>query len=61
VVVLTFIFYIFLKLMMCHMIIGCCKRASLYQDLIVGALISILSQHDAPATQIHDFSFDTIC
>jgi hypothetical protein len=35
-------FCIFLKLMICHIVIGCCKRISLHQDLITGALINIM-------------------
>jgi hypothetical protein len=31
-------FCIFLKLMMCHIVIGCCKMIGLHNDLIVGAL-----------------------
>jgi hypothetical protein len=32
-------FCIFLRLMMCYMVIGCYKIAGLHQDLIVGALL----------------------
>jgi hypothetical protein len=38
VIVLTFIFFIFLKLMMYHMVIGGCKRGVIKMNLIVGAL-----------------------
>ena len=39
VIVLTFIFCIFLKLIICYIVIGCYKRVGLHQDLIIGALI----------------------
>jgi hypothetical protein len=44
VIVLTFIFYIFLKkLMMCHMVIGGYKRGVIRMDLIVGALLILFN------------------
>jgi hypothetical protein len=42
VVILTFIFCIFLKLIMCYMVIRCCKMTGLHHNLIIRALITLI-------------------